>query len=178
MSIPDRVIAEIMGTPWEPQSGSGKANDKKGENMSRYDDAYEFAKKCHDGQLYGGRDYFDAHVAKVAAAAREWSEDAGIVGLLHDTVEDGKSTLEEISDIFGDYIGEAVKTLTRIEGENYFDYIGRIGYSLNEESIIVKSLDLRENLKQLIEGSLKDKYRFALMYIFDVMSQCNLERKS
>lgn len=60
-------------------------------------------------------------------------------------------------------IAEIVETLSKLPGENYFDFIMcvhncgpfRVG------AAAVKLADLEHNMSDLNEGSLKDKYRLA-----------------
>jgi len=49
--------------------------------------------------------------------------------------------------------------LTKIEGENYLDFILRA--KGNEIARQVKIADIEDNMMSLKEGSLKDKYRLA-----------------
>ena len=53
-----------------------------------------------------------------------------------------------------------VKGMTKIEGEDYLDFILRA--KSNSFSIAVKIADIEDNMISLKEGSLKDKYRLAL----------------
>jgi hypothetical protein len=55
--------------------------------------------------------------------------------------------------------------LTRGKDETYFGFIHRILASGNEVAIGVKIADIRDNLRDLEEGHLKDKYRFALFLL-------------
>ena len=70
-----------------------------------------------------------------------------IVALLHDTVEGGVVTLEEIERKFGFQIRVAVDALTRRKGEGELyltHYIPRV--SLNPLAKVVKMADLYDNL--------------------------------
>jgi len=86
-----------------------------------------------------------------------------IVGILHDVVEDTPVTLGEISHEFPDiHILEALSMLTRREGTTYFDFIHTIASEGSIVALIVKIADIKHNMSDLKEGTLKDKYRFAL----------------
>ena len=71
----------------------------------------------------------DLHPWEVAVLAcnrdRHADFEALLVGLLHDSIEDGYATEEELS-IFPADVVEAVHTLTRQDGEKYWDYIARV----------------------------------------------------
>lgn len=74
-----------------------------------------------------------------------------------------------INEGFSVMTAEIVDALSKKEGETYFDFIMRIhnGDSPYEcgafrvGMVAVKLADLRHNMSDLKEGSLKDKYRFA-----------------
>lgn len=104
---------------------------------------------------YNGLDHF-----------RQCAVDAG---LLHDTVEDTDATIEELESLFDFNVVTAIKLVTKKEGENYFDFTYRIAQSKFKLAMIVKLADLTHNMSDLNEGSMKDKYRFAKMVIFNAL---------
>ncbi len=68
------------------------------------------------------------------------------VALLHDIVEDGYATFEELQQRF-DLDNEqmvALDAITRRQGEKYFDYIQRV--KQNEMAKTVKLADLKDNI--------------------------------
>ena len=72
------------------------------------------AKLAHAGQVdKAGNDYF-SHPEAVAAMLDTPKEK--VVGYLHDTVEDTDVTVEEIREIFGDAIADAVALMTHACG--------------------------------------------------------------
>jgi (p)ppGpp synthase/HD superfamily hydrolase len=82
---------------------------------SAIDQAIGFAARAHDGQRRKtGNVPYIAHPFGVAMILQEMGCDETIVvaGLLHDTVEDTKVTLEEIRSIFGDEVAEIVAICT------------------------------------------------------------------
>lgn len=80
--------------------------------------------------------------------------------LLHDTLEDTEVTLEYLEEHIPIGIIHIVSNyLTKRNGENYFDFIMRIKRHILAS--YVKLADLEDNMSDLEEGSLKDKYRFA-----------------
>ena len=84
----------------------------------------QIAIKVHSSQVdKGGRPYIGLplRVEKLCD-----DEDCKIVALLHDTVEDGDITAEYLL-MFGlpSYIVDAVLSVSRNKGEDYFDFIQR-----------------------------------------------------
>ncbi|NRA98476.1 MAG: bifunctional (p)ppGpp synthetase/guanosine-3',5'-bis(diphosphate) 3'-pyrophosphohydrolase [Rhodobacteraceae bacterium] len=78
--------------------------------------AYEYGRQMHDGQFrQSGEPYF-SHPASVAAILTEQNlDDATIVtALLHDTIEDTRSTYSEIEREFGHEIAELVDGVTKL----------------------------------------------------------------
>ena len=100
------------------------------------------AKLAHKGQIdKAGNDYF-AHPEAVAAMLDAPEEK--VVGYLHDTVEDTDVTLEEIREIFGDQIADAVALMTHADGVPYMDYVKEVGK--NPLARKVKLADLTHNM--------------------------------
>lgn len=100
------------------------------------------AKLAHRGQTdKAGNDYF-AHPEAVAALLDTPEEK--VVGYLHDTVEDTEVTLEEIREIFGDRIADAVALMTHADGVPYMDYVKEVGK--NPLARKVKLADLTHNM--------------------------------
>ena len=70
-----------------------------------------------------------------------------IVGLLHDLVEDTDTTFEELKEAgFSDKVIEALKLVTKKEGESYPDFIDRIINSNNIIALKVKIKDMENNM--------------------------------
>jgi len=64
---------------------------------------------------------------------------------------------------FPESVIDAVDAMTKNDGETYFSFIHRV--ALNEIAVDVKIADLTDNMSDLNEGSMKDKYRFARMML-------------
>ena len=96
------------------------------------------------------------------------------IGLLHDVVEDclpGNMDPEEYANslTMTDEVRSVVLELTRREGEDYFEYIGRVANG-SFRAGFVKRCDLRVNLLRCEENgrlSLKDRYTRALRRLGD-----------
>ncbi len=83
--------------------------------------AYEFSKKAHDGQKrYSGEPYF-IHPAATAKTLAEYGMDATTIaaGLLHDAVEDGRVSREEMEKEFGKELLFIVDGVTKLGTHKY-----------------------------------------------------------
>ena len=78
--------------------------------------AYDYGRAMHEGQTrHSGEPYFSHPVAVAAILTEQQLDDATIVtALLHDTIEDTKSTYSEISERFGPEIAELVDGVTKL----------------------------------------------------------------
>ena len=85
------------------------------------------------------------HACTVAGKFKD-DQKTCIVALLHDMVEDGYSTFEELRKRFflNDEQMAALDAITRRQGEQYFDYIQRV--KQNEVAKTVKLADLQHNI--------------------------------
>jgi guanosine-3',5'-bis(diphosphate) 3'-pyrophosphohydrolase len=133
--------------------------------------ALAFATAAHEGQFrkISGLPYIEHPKAVADIAVEIWGSYIGkesdfisIVALLHDTVEDsdGKITIDDINNLFGESVSKAVDNLTRKPDEEYLDYIIRAA-SYDERVAIIKIADLTHNLSDLPAGAKRDKYLMA-----------------
>ncbi|TCP60034.1 GTP pyrophosphokinase [Rhodovulum bhavnagarense] len=78
--------------------------------------AYAYGREMHSGQYRrSGEEYFTHPVAVAAILTEQRLDDATIVtALLHDTVEDTKSTFSEVEQLFGREIAELVDGVTKL----------------------------------------------------------------
>jgi GTP pyrophosphokinase/guanosine-3',5'-bis(diphosphate) 3'-pyrophosphohydrolase len=78
--------------------------------------AYAYGLKMHEGQFrQSGEPYFTHPVAVAAILTEQRLDDATIVtALLHDTIEDTKSTYSEVSRLFGAEVAELVDGVTKL----------------------------------------------------------------
>jgi len=109
------------------------------------EDALALATEAHRGQLYpaASPEPFILHPLRVMLGVT--SKAAQIVAILHDVVEDSDVTLRALRDRgFNALIVDAIDHLTRREGEDYEDYIGRV--ASNPIAREVKLSDLADNL--------------------------------
>lgn len=86
--------------------------------------ALNLAIKAHKGQKdKGGVDYIH-HPITVAYFMDTDEEKA--VAYLHDVVEDTKITFSDLEELFPDEIVDALKAITKVNGEKYEDYLKRV----------------------------------------------------
>ncbi|MFC5739694.1 RelA/SpoT family protein [Sinirhodobacter huangdaonensis] len=78
--------------------------------------AYVYGMKMHEGQFrQSGESYFTHPVAVAAILTEQRLDDATIVtALLHDTIEDTRSTYTEVEGLFGHEIAELVDGVTKL----------------------------------------------------------------
>lgn len=140
--------------------------------MSNLDVAISVAVKAHRGQLdKGGRPYI---LHPLRLMFRFDAEEEMIVAVLHDVVEDCDVKYEDLERLgFSSVVIEAVRCLTKREGESYEDFISRV--SDNELARKVKKEDIIDNLdlKRLSDIGEKDlcrikKYHRALKVLNDI----------
>ena len=79
-------------------------------------DAYEYGRRMHEGQFrHSGEPYFTHPVAVAAILTEMRLDDATIVtALLHDTIEDTRSTWAEVEGLFGREIADLVDGVTKL----------------------------------------------------------------
>jgi len=104
--------------------------------------AIEFSKKSHKEQFRKSGDPYYYHTIEVAKLLTEIKLDSSsiICGLLHDTVEDTKATIEEIKKYFGNEIADLVDGLTKI----------------NEYSLKINNQKFGENYRKLLLAATQD----------------------
>ena len=78
--------------------------------------AYVFAMKKHGAQLRTSGDPYYSHPIEVAGILTKFKLDSAsiIAALLHDTVEDTDTTIEEVRSLFGDQVASLVDGLTKL----------------------------------------------------------------
>ena len=124
------------------------------------DRAYVYAMMAHGSQTRASGDLYFGHPLEVAAILTDLKlDDATIAAaVLHDTVEDTATTLEEINKIFGPEIGTLVDGLTKIkrldlvskraaQGENFRKLLLAIAEDVRV--LLVKLADRLHNMRTL-----------------------------
>lgn len=128
--------------------------------------AMQIAIKVHRGQLdKGGNDYIN-HPIRVSENCN--SGDEKVVALLHDTIEDGDITADYLlMQGFPHDIVDAVLSVSRKRGEDYFEFIQRC--KANPIGRRVKICDLEDNmditrLKELTEKDIERLKKYHKAY--------------
>lgn len=125
-----------------------------------------FATEKHKGQTrkFSGKPYV-VHPIRVANSLKEFTSNETIIAaaLLHDTLEDTKTTFEELKTEFGDKVAVLVRELTSLK-----DDIKRLGKAemlsqkmmkMSNEALLVKLADRLDNVTDAGDAKFKEKYR-------------------
>ncbi len=133
--------------------------------MNLIEQVEAFAANAHLGQFRrdGVTPYIE-HPRKVASFFTAGSE-LWVVAMLHDTLEDTPTTVEDIKAAFDERIAWFVEWLTHDKQETYMDYIRRIARS--EAATKVKIADIFANLSDAPTDKQKRKYEKALKILLD-----------
>jgi len=115
--------------------------------------AVYFAVEKHDGQKRDDQktDYVDHPVRVCRTLLNIGIRDEIILtaALLHDLIEEGKVTFEEISKEFNEEVSHLVGALSKREGESKEDYMKRL--SVDIRAIIIKAVDRVCNVDDMID---------------------------
>ncbi len=122
--------------------------------------AYDYGREMHDGQMRkSGEPYFTHPVAVAAILTEQQLDDATIVtALLHDTIEDTRSTYQEISERFGREVADLVDGVTKLtnlqlsssetqQAENFRKLL--MAMSKDLRVILVKLADRLHNMRTI-----------------------------
>ena len=136
--------------------------------------AYEFGLKRHEGQKrLSGEPYFEAHCVEVAKILASWNMDITTIisGMLHDTVEDTSTSLEEIRTDFGDNVAELVDGVSKLSGIHFSTRKAQqagnfmkmlISVAKDLRVIIIKFADRLHNMKTIQHMSKIKQRRIAV----------------
>lgn len=130
-----------------------------------YNKALYLATESHKGQKRWNGDDYITHPIRVADSLDGWG--LKVIAIMHDVLEDTDLRPETLlAEGFDKMIVEALVTLTKIAGEDYFDFIMRC--KQNKMATIVKIADIDDNLIGSKPGSLRDKYLLAKYILKDI----------
>jgi len=106
---PEELVAQVRS--YNPKSNSALIRE-----------AYAYGLEMHDGQFrHSGEPYFIHPVAVAHILAEQRLDDATIItALLHDTIEDTKSTYTEVEKRFGHDVAELVDGVTKLTNLQLF----------------------------------------------------------
>jgi GTP diphosphokinase / guanosine-3',5'-bis(diphosphate) 3'-diphosphatase len=136
------------------------AHDNPGTDLGLIQKAYDFSRSLHTGQKRSSGEPYILHPVEVASILASYRLDIVTIatGLLHDTVEDTATTVEEVHRIFGAEIATLVDGLTKIskitfntteekQAENFRKMI--LAMAKDIRVILVKLADRLHNMRTL-----------------------------
>lgn len=132
---------------------------KKGELLGK---VLVVATNAHAGQFDKGGKPYILHPLAVMSLLNSDDEELQCIALLHDVIEDTKTTWKELEELgCTNRILTAVKALTKMPGQSYDEY--KEGVFQNQDAMLVKMADLRHNtdIRRLKGVSQKDIDRLA-----------------
>lgn len=141
------------------------SNEQKEEllNYKLYKKAEDLVKIWHGKQIYGGFIPYFYHLHQTDKVINAFGEDIApskffktkTAALLHDVLEDTQITYDELENIFGKEIADAVLKVTKINEDDtkQFESSYYAGMASSTMAVIVKIADKAANSKQ----TLKDK---------------------
>ena len=157
---PEDIISQIEAyTPTE-------------EDIALINKAYDFSRLAHEGQLRASGEPYFIHVIATAQNLARYGMDATTIsaGLLHDTIEDGKATEEEIKKEFGDDIFSLVEGVTKLgkvkyhERERHAESLRKffVAMAADFRVLMIKLADRLHNLQTLQYVKPEKQRRIAL----------------
>lgn len=132
---------------------------KKGELLGK---VLVLATNAHAGQFDRGGNPYILHPLKVMHYLKSDDEELQCIALLHDVIEDTKTTWQDLRDAgCTDRVIDTVEALTKLPGQSYDEYKLRV--FANADAMKVKMADLRHNtdIRRLKGVSQKDLDRLA-----------------
>ena len=145
---------------------------KKGELLGK---VLVLATNAHAGQFDRGGNPYILHPMKVMHYLKSDDEELQCMALLHDVIEDTKTTWQDLRDIgCTDRVIAAVEALTKFPGQSYDEYKQRV--FINVDAMRVKMADLRHNtdIRRLKGVTQKDLDRLAKYNQFYIELQTRL----
>lgn len=149
---------------------------KKGELLSK---AIHLATNAHHGQYDKGGNPYILHVFAVMNLLETPDEELQCIALLHDVIEDTKTTFAELREAgFDQRVIDAVALLTKMPGQTYDEY--KAGVFSSVDAMQVKKADLTHNsdIRRLKGISEKDIERVAKYHRFFLEIQSKLQEIS
>jgi (p)ppGpp synthase/HD superfamily hydrolase len=146
---------------------------KKGELLGK---VLVLATNAHAGQFDRGGNPYILNPLKVMHYLKTDDEELQCIALLHDVIEDTKTTWQDLKDIgCTSRVISAVRVLTKMPGQTYDEYKNEV--FANFDAMRVKSCDLRHNtdIRRLKGVTQKDIDRIAKynQFYLEIQSRLN-----
>ena len=153
--------------------------------MDKIETAIKLSTKAHSGQKrkFSNVDYIEHpfFVADILASLKisKHIDDLIVACILHDVVEDTYVTIEEIREIFGDFIASLVEELTsdikEIKRIGKKEYLANKMLNMTSYGLVIKLSDRLHNILDLKkEYPLTKKYIIETEYILDKLNERHL----
>ncbi len=119
--------------------------DRTREDLSRLEQAWEFTKLAHGETLRKSGELYIFHPLRAARILVSWHLDTTtiIAGLLHDTIEDGGATREDIVERFGEDEATLVDGVTKVSALRLKGSTQNVFVESLRKMILVMAQDLR-----------------------------------
>ncbi len=123
--------------------------------------AWEFTKVAHTGQKRLTGDPYSSHALGTAKILAEWKLDTASImaGLLHDTIEDGGATRDDIVNKFGEEIAVLVDGVTKVSDiklrgsrdEEFVENLRKMFFAMAKDLrvVLVKLADRLHNMRTI-----------------------------
>lgn len=141
--------------------------------------AYVFAMKVHGSQIRASGDSYFSHPLEVAGILTHYKLDTGtiVAALLHDTVEDTETTLEDIQQMFGQDVARLVDGVTKLnrlqitsdhskQAENFRKLL--LAMSKDIRVLLIKLADRLHNMRTLHFIKSEDKRKRIAVETLDI----------
>lgn len=146
---------------------------KRGEMLSK---AIHLATNAHHGQFDKGGNPYILHPFAVMTLLDSQDEELMCIALLHDVIEDTKTTFQDLRDLgFSDRVIDAIRLVTKMPGQTHAEY--KAGVLSNVDAMLVKKADLTHNsdIRRLKGITEKDIDRMAKYHLFYLEIQAKLQ---
>ena len=145
------------------------SNNYKDEDIQLIEKAYKFALEQHKGMKRKNGEDFIVHPLSVAIIVANLNSDAETVisALVHESIDHGHSSFDEIEELFGEEVKNIVLSLTKVNRLHLLDdsessslYLRKVLVALSEDVrvIILKLADRLHNMRTN-EGLSKEKQK-------------------
>jgi guanosine-3',5'-bis(diphosphate) 3'-pyrophosphohydrolase len=153
-------------------------------------DALVYAAKAHSGQTRSDNTPYIAHPERVAASVMKFKKSRNIDALvsaayLHDTIEDTRTTKEDLEKMFGVLVASLVQELTsdkdEIEKVGKTNYLAQKMKKMSSYALVIKLADRLDNvqdIKTAKNAAWRDKYKKETLSVLNYIEKERLLSKT